>query len=421
VPQTVGDAPTDIPLPLGTGTVHVNQRIVGDTSITQRAIFVTTTLSGKAVVAEATAIYGSTDAQLNGNPCSTVDPTARPSGLVLRDGSLYISDYGRNVISKLDLASGVERIVAGIPGGRSFSGDGGPATMATLCGPSFMSFDSSGNLYIADTSVNRIRKVDATTGVITTVAGRSTSCGFNTGTFSGDGGPATSADLDTPFAVAFDAAGNMYITDGYNHRIRRVAKTTGIITTIAGSGPYGDCCNGGFAGDGGPATAARLYQPYDLLFDGAGRLVFSDNYNNRMRRISGAGIITTIAGNTSLPVGFCDPFTEGSQATAAVLCGPAGLSLDPTGTLFFTDYYNNRVRKITAGTVTTVAGSGPKWPAAGGYSGDGGPATLAVLNYATGLANDGSGRLYIADTQNHVIRMVDQLGTITTVPENRVG
>jgi sugar lactone lactonase YvrE len=325
------------------------------------------------------------------------------------------------VISKLDLATGVERIVAGTPGGRSFSGDGGPATMATLCIPSSMAFDSSGNLYFADSNINRIRRVDATTGVITTVAGRSTSCGFNTGTFSGDGGPATSADLDTPIDVAFDAAGNMYITDTYNHRIREVAKTTGIITTIAGSGPYGGCCNGAFAGDGGPATAARLYQPTELLFDSAGRLVFSDTYNNRIRRISEAGIITTIAGSTTIPNGFCDPFTEGSQATAAVLCGPLGLSLDPTGTLFFTDYYNNRVRKITGGNVTTVAGSGPQWPQAGGYSGDGGPATQAVLDYARGLADDGSGHLYIADTENGVIRMVDPQGTITTVPENRVG
>jgi hypothetical protein len=158
-----------------------------------------------------------------------------------------------------------------------------------------------------------------------------------------------------------------------------------------------------------------------MLFDALGRLVFSDNYNNRIRTIGLSGIITTIAGSTSLPSGFCDPFTEGAQATAAVLCGPAGLSLDPGGTLFFTDYYNNRVRKITLGIVTTVAGSGPKWPSAGGYSGDGGPATQAVLNYPVGIASDGLGDVYIADTENHVIRKVNQAGTITTVPEIRVG
>jgi sugar lactone lactonase YvrE len=269
--------------------------------------------------------------------------------------------------------------------------------------------------------VNRIRRIDLHTHLITTVAGRSTSCGFNTGTFSGDGGQATAADLDSPGGVAFDRGGNMYITDTYNHRIRRVDAASGTITTVAGSGPFGDCCVGAFSGDGGPATAARLFQPYDLLFDGLGRLVFSDNYNNRIRRIDAHGTITTIAGGTALPAGFCDPFIEGSLATRAVLCGPAGLSRDQLGTLFFTDYYNNRVRKITAGIVTTVAGSGPKWPQPGGYSGDGGPATLAVLNYPIGVAHDCCGNLYIADAENHVIRKVDQLGLITTVPEIRVG
>lgn len=346
---------------------------------------------------------------------ATVNSSARPNGLVYRNGALYIADAGENVIRKLNLATHVETIVAGVPGPAGFSGDGGPATSAHLCSPAFLSFDGAGNLYVADRGVNRVRKVAG--GIITTVAGQSTSCGFSTGSFSGDGGPATSADLDSPAGVTVDGKGNLYISDTYNHRIRKVAKATGKITTIAGSGAYGDCCVGGFSGDGGPAVLAQLYQPSDLFVDKGGNVVFADLYNSRIRKISPSGIITTVVGSAPLPSGYCDPHMEIELTASAVLCGPMGLSYNGS-TVFFTDYYNNRVRKVAVLglVVLPVAGSGPNWPSAGGYSGDGGPAILGVMNYPIDIAVDGKGNLYISDDQNHVIRKVNQLGIITTVP-----
>ena len=203
-----------------------------------------------------------------------------------------------------------------------------------------MAVDASGNLYIADTGNNRIRKVSAT-GIITTVAGNG-SAGY-----SGDGGPATSAQLDGPEGVAVDGSGNLYIADTCNNRIRKVS-ATGIITTVAGNG------SAGYSGDGGPATSAQLSLPAGVAVDGSGNLYIADSGNNRIRKVSATGIITTVAGNGS--PGYSG---DGGPATSAQLNQPAGVAVDASGNLYIADSSNNRIRKVSAtGIITTVAGNG---------------------------------------------------------------
>lgn len=204
------------------------------------------------------------------------------------DGNLYIPDQYNHVIRKVD-TSGIITTVAGRPGVAANisipSGDGGPATSATLRLPSSVAFDSEGNMYITELGYERVRKVD-TSGIITTVAGSSTGqLGY-----SGDGGPATSALLNRPVDVAVDSAGNLYIAEIFNHVVRKVDATTGIISTVAGTGAAG------FSGDGGPATSAQLNTPYSIDFDGSGNLYIADRNNNRVRKIDTSGNISTVAG-----------------------------------------------------------------------------------------------------------------------------
>jgi sugar lactone lactonase YvrE len=226
----------------------------------------------------------------------------------------------------VDASTGIITTVAGngIPG---YSGDGGPATSASLSGPSGVVVDATGNLLIADSSNYRIRRVDASTGIITTVAGN----GIRG--FSGDGGPATSASL-SPIGVAVDATGNLFIADTGNHRIRRVDESTGIITTVAGNGIRG------FSGDGGPATSASLNYPTGVAVDGSGNLFIADAANNRIRWVDAStGIITTVAGN-----GMPDYSGDGGPATSASLNGPSGVVVDAAGNLFIADNDNKRIR-----------------------------------------------------------------------------
>ena len=187
-------------------------------------------------------------------------------------GNLYIADFGNSRIRKVNVATGVITTVAG-NGSGVYSGDGGLATSAGLVAPGEVKADSAGNLYITDYNGCRIRKVAAGTGIITTVAGNGT-VGY-----SGDGGPATSAALHYPGGVAIDSAGNLYITDQRNDRIRKVSASTGIITTVAGNGTQG------YSGDGGPATSAKLYYPGTIAFDSADNFYFSDQFNNRIRKV----------------------------------------------------------------------------------------------------------------------------------------
>jgi sugar lactone lactonase YvrE len=282
-------------------------------------------------------------------------------------------------------------------GSQGYSGDNGPATSAMLYHPFGVAVDASGNVFFADQSNNRVREVVKATGTIITVAGTGTAG------FSGDGGPATAAMLNTPYGVAVDASGNLFIADGYNNRIREVVKATGTIITVAGSGA------GGYGGDGGPATSAMLFDAFGVAVDGSGNIFIADYANERIREVVQAtGIIITIAGNGTQGYGG-----DGGPATSAMLSGPFGLAVDASGNVFFTDTYNQRIREVVkaTGTIVTVAGTGTS-----GYGGDGGPATAAKLAYPEGLALDGSGNLFISDGNNHRIREVAQAtGTITTI------
>jgi len=269
----------------------------------------------------------------------------------------------------------------GLTGG---SGDGGPATSATIFGPIALALDSGGSLYIADSTNNRIRKITA--GVISTIAGVTVQscCGL------GDGGPATSARISGPRGVAVDAQGNVLIADTAQHRIRQVA-ANGTITTIAGNGIYN------YSGDGGPAKSAQIGSPSGIAFDSQGNLFVADTANGIVRKISASGTVTTFAGD-----GLFQDGGDGGPATSAHFINPTGIAVDSQGNVFIGDQNAYRVRKVALdGTITTVAGTGK-----GGYSGDGGPGPSAQINTPGGLAVDSSGNLYISDNGNHRIRKV---------------
>jgi sugar lactone lactonase YvrE len=311
----------------------------------------------------------------------------RPRGLAFNaHGDLYVADQYNNRIREID-TTGTITTIAGT-GTAQYSGDGGPATSARLNHPRGMALAGDGSLYIADTGNSRIRKVD-TSGVITTVAGNGAQL------FAGDGGPATSAEVASPYGVAVDVRGNLYIADTNAGRIREV-DSSGIITTVAGTDTRG------YSGDGGMATSAELADPAGVTFDASGNLYIADLANNRIRKIDSHGTITTVAGG--------DVGDNGTEQSA-LLDNPSGVAFDANGNLYVADYDNNRIRKIDAkGIITTVAGNGTL-----GYSGDGGLATSAGLYYPIRVTLDGSGNLYIADSGNNVIRKVDRTGIITTV------
>jgi hypothetical protein len=312
-------------------------------------------------------------------------------------GNVYIADRSNHRIRKLTVATGIITTVAG-SGTGGFGGDGGIATAAQLYNPKSVDVDGAGNLYIADWYNHRVRMVTAATGIITTVAGSGTA-GYN-----GDG-PATGAHLNQPYGVSVDAAGNVYIADTYNHRLRKVTVATGLISTVAGTGPAG------FLGEAGPATTARLYYPVGVTVDGAGNVYIADQSNHRIRKVAAAtGVITTVAGS-----GEADFGGDGGVAPAAQLSYPQSVQVDSAGNLYIADQYNQRIRKVTAPTVpalllTTVAGTGTY-----GYNGDG-PATSANLSYPYGVAVDGAGNVYAADTYSHRIRKITAgTGVISTV------
>ena len=307
----------------------------------------------------------------------------RPWGVVVdRSGNFYVADKYNHRIRRVDI-SGTITTIAGT-GEEGYSGDGGPAVAARLASPGWVELDGSGNLYISDTSNNRIRQVDAS-GIITTVVG--------TGEpgYSGDGGPAVAAKLWDPHGMVFDGAGNLFFADGGNQRIRRVDRG-GKITTVAGSG------ESGFAGDGGPAVAAKLWIPKGVALDGAGNLYIADNANHRIRRVDRAGIITTIAG-----VGLGD-FTAGpGPAITTALDSPTGVAVDKAGNVYIADSYYSVLRRIdTAGTISIFAGD------IAGYSGDGGPASQAQLFFPREVTLDHYGDIYVSDTWNHRVRVLAQ-------------
>ena len=278
-------------------------------------------------------------------------------------------------------------------GNAGFSGDNGPAIQAQVNAVVGLAADPSGNIYLADQNNNRVRKVD-THGVITTIAGSGGSG------FTGDGGPATAAQLAGPTGVCVAPSGDIYINDLTNHRVRKISAATGIITTVAGSGSSSS------GGDGGPATLAGMFLPIRCAVDANGNLFIADQGAHVIRKVNSSGTISTIAGinNTSGFVG------DGGPATGALMNNPTAVSFDASGNLYVSDQFNHRVRKIdTSGIITTVAGNGiPMW------AGDGGPATLASLNFPGEMGFDAAGNLFIADPANQVIRKVSG-GIISTV------
>lgn len=275
-------------------------------------------------------------------------------------------------------------------------GDGGPAIHAGLSAPGAVSVDNAGNVFIADSSNNRLRKIDRR-GIITTIAGNGQPG------YSGDGGPATQAGLNTPSGVSVDEKGNIYIADFWNHRIRKV-DARGIITTIAGNGQEG------YYGDGIPAVQASLSRPQGLALDGLGNLYIADSANGRIRKVDTNGIITTIAGNGR----YWDYSGRGGPAVQAGLGWPNGVAVDHLGNIYISEYLNSWISKVdTTGVITTYAGI--RW---NGYSGDDGDATQAGINQPTGVALDGIGNLYISDFANSRIRKVDTRGIITTIAGN---
>ena len=320
-----------------------------------------------------------------------------PRGLAFDgDGNLLVADTQNNRVRKVEVLTGVITTVVG-DGRFAFSGDGGLAISASLRAPHDVAVDGLGNLIIADTFNNRVRQVDAASRVISTVAGDG-----NFG-YSGDAGQATSASLRQPESVAIGDRNNIFIADSSNHRVRQVEVSTGVITTFAGDG------NSGYSGDGGPAASASLFQPGGLAFDGDGNLFIADTGNHRVRRVAVfSSVISTVAGDGT--AGFSG---EDGVATLASLDSPEGVVLDAFGDLFIADTGNHRIRRVGAndGLITTVAGQ-----ASSGFSGDGLPATSATMFEPHGVALDAEGSLFIADTGNSRVRKRDaSTGIITTV------
>ena len=254
-----------------------------------------------------------------------------PRGIALDTaGNLYIADANNDRIRRVDAATGLIYTVAG-NGVRAHAGDGGLATAASLNEPNGVAVDAAGNIYIVDRTGGRVRKVDAVTGIITTVAGNGTQG------YAGDGGPATAANLNFPNGLAVDAAGNIYIADTNNDRVRFVSAATGAIVTVAGKTGFG------FSGDGGPATNAQLSLPWGVALDKDGNLYIADRNNMRIRRVTaGTGVIATVAGNGDF--GFAG---DGGAATAATLYAPYAIAVDSAGVAFIADTNNNRVRAFT--------------------------------------------------------------------------
>ena len=282
-------------------------------------------------------------------------------------------------------------------GSQGSSGDGGPATSASLNSPYGVAVDANGDVFFADQGNSRVREIVAATGNVITIAG--TGVAGDTG----DGGPATAAELNVPYGVALDGSGNLFIGD-YGGYVRKVNLSTGIITTAAGNGTPGDL------GDGGPATAAWLNDPFGVTIDSSGDLYIADYGHERIREVNATtGIITTIAGN-----GTQGSSGDGGPATAAELYGPTGLAVDSLGDVFIADAWNNRIREVVkaTGKIITVVGTG-----VAGYNGDG-PGTSTEISGAEMLTLDNNGNLIFADGDNRIRELLAATGTVVTVAGN---
>jgi DNA-binding beta-propeller fold protein YncE len=279
-------------------------------------------------------------------------------------------------------------------GERGFAGDGGPASAARLNGPFDVGFDPAGDLYFSDTFNHRIRRIDGRTGIITTIAGN------NMAGYSGDGGPAVAASFNEPYGIAVDRSANIYVADRHNHCVRRVDGASGIVTTLAGNGVAG------YSGDGGPAAAAGLVEPNGLGFDPAQRRLFiADVADHRVRVVDlGSGTITTFAGT-----GEAVHTGDGGSAAAAGVFGARAVKVATDGTVFILERQGSTLRAVdpNTGIITTIAGTGAR-----GYGGDGGAAKDAVFDAPKEFALDPVGDILIVDTENHAIRRIHHVSSI---------
>lgn len=304
-------------------------------------------------------------------------------------GNAYIADSYSSQIFKVS-TSGTLTVVAG-NGSMGYSGDGGPATSAALNRPEGVFVDGSGNIFIADTDNNVVREVVASTGNIQTVAGNGTPG------YSGDGSAATAAQLSDPYGVFVDASGNIFIADTDNNVIREVVASSLNIQTVVGNG------TGGYGGDGATAALAELDMPEGVFVDASGNIFVADTDNSVIREVTASnGQIQTVAGTYYAFADTCNDSGDGGTATSAYLCLPSSVFVDSSANLFIADTLNQAIREVSSGTITTVAGT----LGTSGYTGNGAAATGAELNYPGGVVVDSAGDIYIADTDNYLVREV---------------
>jgi uncharacterized protein (TIGR03437 family) len=341
-------------------------------------------------------IIGTGTAGATGDGAAAKDATINFATAMARgtNGTLYIADTFNNRIRSVQ-SDGVIRTVVGT-GTRGFSGDGAAATAALISPPYGVAVDAAGNVYFSDSLNNIVRKVSAT-GTITKLAGSGVQG------FGGDGGNAVDALLNLPTSVAVDAAGNVYVSDTQNHRVRKIT-TDGKIATVLGTGQPN------FSGDGEVGTLATIYHPEGLSLDSAGNLFVADTFNHRIRKMSNTGIVTTVAGN-----GTTAFRGDGGQAKSASLYYPRGVFVDASGQILIADTFNNRIRMVTEnGVIRTIAGNG-RFSAVG----DGGPATFAEFRFPRAVLGNGAGGYLVLDTDNQRIR---QLNPVVQSPAvNRQG
>ncbi len=307
-------------------------------------------------------------------------------------GNIYVTDFADHRIRKVDTHDTLFTISGN--GSAGYTGDGGPFAAAVYRNPSGICMDAAENLYICEWYNDVVRKVNRSTGIITTI------CGMGMGGFAGDGGPATAAHMETPKGICVDRYGNLYVADYGNHRIRKVDAITGIITTVAGTGVAG------YSGDNGAATAAKIAYPNGITVDTIGNVFISDYGNNRIRKIaSGTGEISTYAGT-----GVMGYTGDGGAAVSAKMVRPNAVHISRNGNLYISDNGNNVIRKVSPdGIITTVAGNGSF-----GFAGDNGPATNATFNGPSAVFADAAENLYIADGEASTIRKVTPIVNAVT-------